>query len=157
LNAPSGNSVLVISSVGFSELEVAVNNRNEIPISLVNLATSLQDVVVVGYGSQKKKSVTGAVSKLKNENFDERPIMRVDQAMVGQLAGVTVRQNTGIPGKGFSIQVRGSGSISGGNEPLYVVDGFPLSVNSSNSGNGTFSTGNPLIILIQMILKVSKY
>jgi TonB-linked SusC/RagA family outer membrane protein len=144
LNAPSGNSVLVISSVGFSELEVAVNNRNEIPISLVNLATSLQDVVVVGYGSQKKKSVTGAVSKLKNENFDERPIMRVDQAMVGQLAGVTVRQNTGIPGKGFSIQVRGSGSISGGNEPLYVVDGFPLSVNSSNSGNGTFSTGNPL-------------
>jgi len=144
LNVPSGNSVLIISSVGFSELEVAVNNRNEIPISLANLATSLQDVVVVGYGTQKKKSVTGAVSKLKNENFDERPIMRVDQAMVGQLAGVTVRQNTGIPGKGFSIQVRGSGSISGGNEPLYVVDGFPLSVNSSNSGNGTFSTGNPL-------------
>src|SRR6188474_541173 len=144
LNVPSGNSVLIISSVGFSELEVAVNNRNEIPISLANLATSLQDVVVVGYGTQKKKSVTGAVSKLKNENFDERPIVRVDQALVGQLAGVTVRQNTGIPGKGFSIQVRGSGSISGGNEPLYVVDGFPLSVNSSNSGNGTFSTGNPL-------------
>lgn len=144
LNAPSGKSILIISSIGFTEMEVAVNDRTEISISLASLATSLQDVVVVGYGTQKKKSVTGAVSKLKNENFDERPLVRIDQALVGQLAGVTVRQNTGIPGKGFSIQVRGSGSISGGNEPLYVVDGFPLSVNSSNSGNGTFTTGNPL-------------
>jgi TonB-dependent SusC/RagA subfamily outer membrane receptor len=144
LNIPSGNSVLVVTSVGFAAQEVSVNNRPEIAISTTSLTTSLQDVVVVGYGTQKKKSVTGAVSKLKNENFDERPIVRVDQALVGQLAGVTVRQNTGIPGKGFSIQVRGSGSISGGNEPLYVVDGFPLSVNSSNTGNGTFSTGNPL-------------
>jgi TonB-dependent SusC/RagA subfamily outer membrane receptor len=144
LNIPSGNSVLVVTSVGFAAQEVSVNNRAEIAISTSSLATALQDVVVVGYGTQKKKSVTGAVSKLKNENFDERPIVRVDQALVGQLAGVTVRQNTGIPGKGFSIQVRGSGSISGGNEPLYVVDGFPLSVNSSNTSNGTFSTGNPL-------------
>ena len=144
LDIPSGNSVLVVTSVGYAAQEVSVNNRPEIAISTSSLATSLQDVVVVGYGTQKKKSVTGAVSRLKNENFDERPIVRVDQALVGQLAGVTVRQNTGIPGKGFSIQVRGSGSISGGNEPLYVVDGFPLSVNSSNSGNGTFSTGNPL-------------
>ena len=144
LNVPSGNSVLVITSVGFGELEVAVNNRAEIAISLASLATSLQDVVVVGYGTQKKKSVTGAVSKLKNENFDERPIARVDQALVGQLAGVTVKQNTGIPGKAFSVQIRGSGSISGGNEPLYVIDGFPLSVNSSNVSNGSFSTGNPL-------------
>ena len=144
LNVPSGKSVLVVSSVGFTEMEVAVNDRTDISVSLANLATSLQDVVVVGYGTQKKRSVTGAVSKLKNENFDERPIVRVDQALVGQLAGVTVKQTYGIPGKGFSIQVRGTGSISGGNEPLYVLDGFPLSVNSSNSANGTFTTGNPL-------------
>ena len=64
--------------------------------------------------------------------------------MVGQLAGVRVKQTTGTPGKGFSIQIRGSGSISGGNEPLYVIDGFPLAVNSSNTSNGSFSTGNPL-------------
>ena len=118
LNIPSGNAVLVVTSIGIVEMEVGVNNRPEIAISTTSNTTSLQDVVVVGYGTQKKKSVTGAVSKLKNENFDERPIVRVDQALVGQLAGVTVRQNTGIPGKGFSIQVRGSGSISGGNEPL---------------------------------------
>jgi len=144
LTVPSSNSVLVVSSIGFTEFQIAINGKPEVTIGMTSLATSLSDVVVVGYGTQKKKSVTGAVSKLKNENFDERPILRVDQAMVGQLAGVTVRQNTGIPGKGFSIQVRGSGSISGGNEPLYVVDGFPLSVNSSNASNGTFSTGNPL-------------
>ena len=144
LNVPSGNAVLVITSVGFAEQEVAINNRAEIIISMTTVASSLSDVVVIGYGTQKKKNVTGAVSKLKNENFDERPINRVDQALVGQLAGVTVKQNTGIPGKAFSIQIRGSGSISGGNEPLYVLDGFPLSVNSSNAGNGTFSTGNPL-------------
>jgi TonB-linked SusC/RagA family outer membrane protein len=144
VNAPSGKSVLVFSFIGYEEQEVELNNRNDISVNMKLASNSLSDVVVIGYGSQKKKNVTGAVSKLKNENFDERPINRVDQALVGQLAGVTVKQNTGIPGKAFSIQVRGSGSISGGNEPLYVLDGFPLSVNSSNAGNGTFTTGNPL-------------
>jgi hypothetical protein len=62
-----------------------------------------------------------------------------------------------IPGKGFGIQVRGSGSISGGNEPLYVVDGFPLSINSSNSGNGTFSTGNPLDNINPNDIEVLRY
>jgi len=144
INAPSGKSVLVFSFIGYEEQEVILDNRSEVFVSMKLASNSLSDVVVIGYGSQKKKNVTGSVSKLKNENFDERPINRVDQALVGQLAGVTVKQNTGIPGKAFSIQVRGSGSISGGNEPLYVLDGFPLSVNSSNAGNGTFTTGNPL-------------
>jgi TonB-linked SusC/RagA family outer membrane protein len=139
-----GNDVLVFSSVGYLEKTVSVNNQTVINLSLSIAEKTLDDVVVIGYGAQKKRSVTGAVSKLKNENFDERPINRVDQALVGQLAGVTVKQNTGIPGKAFSIQVRGSGSISGGNEPLYVLDGFPLTPNSSNTGNGTFTTGNPL-------------
>ncbi|MFT3936441.1 MAG: TonB-dependent receptor [Chitinophagaceae bacterium] len=131
-----------ISSVGYSTQTVAIADGLVIRMKKDN--KSLDDVIVIGYGSQKKKSVTGAVSRLKNENFDERAITRVDQALVGQLAGVNVKQNTGIPGKAFSIQVRGSGSISGGNEPLYVIDGFPLTPNSSNTGNGSFSTGNPL-------------
>jgi TonB-linked SusC/RagA family outer membrane protein len=139
-----GNDVLVFSSIGYEEKEIPVNNQSVINLSLGIFQKVLDDVVVIGYGSQKKANVSFAVSKLKNENFDERPITRVDQALVGQLAGVTVKQNTGIPGKAFSIQVRGSGSISGGNEPLYVIDGFPLTLNSSNTGNGTFSTGNPL-------------
>ena len=134
---------LVFSHISFGEKTVSVSG-NEVSVSLDKNQKQLDEVVVIGYGTQKRGNVTGAVSTLKNENLDERPITRVDQALVGQLAGVTVKQNTGIPGKAFSIQVRGSGSISGGNEPLYVLDGFPLSVNSSNTSNGTFSTGNPL-------------
>jgi TonB-linked SusC/RagA family outer membrane protein len=144
LRTASGNATLVLSSIGYERQEIAISNQANISVSLETAANSMNEVVVIGYGTQKKRNVTGAVSKLKNENFDERPLIRVDQALVGQLSGVTVKQNTGIPGKGFSVQVRGSGSISGGNEPLYVIDGFPLSVNSSNTGNGTFTTGNPL-------------
>jgi len=145
ITVPSGRTVLVFTYVGYASKEFTVSKTS----SVINLSLSptqgvLEDVVVIGYGSQKKRNVTGAVSRLQNQNFEERPITRVDQALVGQLAGVNVKQNTGAPGRAFSIQIRGTGSISGGNEPLYVLDGFPLSVNSSNTSNGSFSTGNPL-------------
>ena len=144
INLSSANGTLLISSIGFDVEEIAVANRTQINVSLKASAGTMEDIVVIGYGAQKRKSVTGAVSSFDARNLDERPVQRVDQALVGQLAGVTVKQTTGIPGKAFSLQVRGSGSISGGNEPLYVIDGFPLSVNASNTGNGTFTTGNPL-------------
>lgn len=137
-------ATLIFTSVGYQAQELAVNGRSVVDLSLSINQRVLEDVVVIGYGTQKKRSVTGAVSKLKNENFEERAITRVDQALVGQLAGVTVKQNTGIPGKAFSIQVRGTGSITSGNEPLYVLDGFPLTPNSTNAGNGNYATGNPL-------------
>lgn len=144
LNAGSAKAVLVFSYVGYAPQQIPVNNKGEVNLSLTQLQKLLDDVVVIGYGTQKKKNVTGAVSSFDARKLDERPIQRVDQALVGQLAGVTVKQTNGIPGKAFSVQVRGSGSISGGNEPLYVIDGFPLSVNSSNTTNGSFTTGNPL-------------
>ncbi|MEO5563489.1 MAG: TonB-dependent receptor [Chitinophagaceae bacterium] len=144
IKAPSGNSSLIFTSIGFEEQQVAINNRTEIGISMKLSINDLSDVVVIGYGTQKRKNVTGAVSSFDARKLEERPILRVDQALVGQLSGVRVKQTTGTPGKGFSIQIRGSGSISGGNEPLYVIDGFPLTVNSSNTGNGSFATGNPL-------------
>jgi len=144
INTASGSATLQLSSVGFEGQQLPVNNQSQVSVSLKPSAGSLEDVVVIGYGTQKKRDVTGAVSKFNARNLDERPIQRVDQALVGQLAGVTVKQNTSIPGKGFSVQVRGAGSISSGNEPLYVIDGFPLAQNSSNAGNGNYSTGNPL-------------
>lgn len=144
IKAPKTSNTLIFSYVGFEQKEISIEGKNNVSISLVNSQKNLDDVVVVGYGTQKRGNVTGAVSILKNQNLDERAITRVDQALVGQLAGVTVKQTTGVPGKAFSIQVRGTGSISGGNEPLYVIDGFPLSVNSSNTGNGSYTTGNPL-------------
>lgn len=75
--------------------------------------------------------------------MEDRAVVRVDQALIGQMAGVQVKQTTGVPGKGFSVQVRGAGSISAGNEPLYVLDGFPLASSSPN-GSGSFGTGNPM-------------
>ncbi|OCX51987.1 SusC/RagA family TonB-linked outer membrane protein [Mucilaginibacter sp. PPCGB 2223] len=141
---PDGTGTLVFSFVGYADQEVAVGGRSVVNVRLEPNAKSLNEVVVIGYGTQKASNVTGAVATMKNENLDERAITRVDQALVGQLAGVTVKQTTGVPGKAFSVQVRGSGSISAGNEPLYVIDGFPLTTNSSNVSSGSFSTGNPL-------------
>lgn len=144
ITVPNSNSILIFSFVGFATQEVSIKGQSLVNVSLSLDARGMDEVVVIGYGTQKRKNVTGAVSSFDARKLEERPILRVDQALVGQLAGVRVKQTTGTPGKGFSIQIRGSGSISGGNEPLYVIDGFPLTVNSSNVSNGSFSTGNPL-------------
>ncbi|MEO5591114.1 MAG: TonB-dependent receptor [Chitinophagaceae bacterium] len=140
--ANSLNARFQISSVGYTTQTVSLSPDFVIRLKKDN--KTLDDVIVIGYGTQKKKNVTGAVSSFDARKLEERPVQRIDQALAGQLAGVTVKSTTGIPGKALSIQIRGSGSISGGNEPLYVLDGFPLSVNSSNTTNGSFSTGNPL-------------
>ncbi|MES2276573.1 MAG: TonB-dependent receptor [Bacteroidota bacterium] len=140
----TAKQVLVFKSVGYETKEVTVGSSTTVNVTLANTATNLSEVVLIGYGTQKRTNTSGAVSTLKNDNFDERAITRVDQALVGQLSGVTVKQTSGIPGKAFSIQIRGSGSISAGNEPLYVIDGFPLTNNSSNTASGNFANGNPL-------------
>jgi len=141
--AATTNPQLIVTHVIYGEQTINVTG-NEVSVILHLSNKQLNEVVVIGYGTQRRANVTGAVSSFNATNLDERPVQRVDQALVGQMAGVTVKQTTGIPGKAFSVQVRGVGSISGGNEPLYVIDGFPLSTNSSNTGNGTFTTGNPL-------------
>ncbi|MEO7045804.1 MAG: TonB-dependent receptor [Ferruginibacter sp.] len=144
VNLLPGKKSLTFSYVGYESQTVSIDNRDVINVSMGISQKELENVVVIGYGTQKRKDVTGAVSSFDAKKLEERPIERIDQALVGQMAGVTVKQTTGIPGKAFSVQIRGSGSISGGNEPLYVIDGFPLTPNSSNTGNGSFSTGNPL-------------
>lgn len=138
------NSTLVVSSVGFTQQEVAVKGATpNLTITLQEDTKALDEVVVVGYGTQKKADVTGAIATLDAASLKERPITRVDQALVGQMAGVQVKQTTGVPGQGFSVQVRGSGSITAGNEPLYVIDGFPLEASSQNAA-GRFGAGSPL-------------
>lgn len=143
ITIPESGGVLVFNFIGYETQEVSVTSTKSITVSLQPSSQSLNEVVVIGYGTQKKANVTGSVATLKTDNLNERPVTRVDQALVGQLAGVTVKQTTGVPGKSFSVQVRGTGSISAGNEPLYVLDGFPLSTSSTN-GAGNFATGNPL-------------
>ena len=140
--APDAKSI-VFSFVGMRSQEVALTGKSEYNVTLTEETTQLEEIVAVGYGTQRKNNLTTSVSTMKNSNLDERAISRVDQALVGQLAGINVKQTTGVPGKAFSIQVRGTGSISAGNEPLYVIDGFPLSTATTN-GAGNFATGNPL-------------
>ena len=143
IHAPNtGNLVLLVSNQG-KEQEIKVTNPANVNIKLSTSTQALEGVVVVGYGTQKKRNVTGAVASYNANDIQERPLTRVDQALVGQMAGVQVNQTTGVPGKAFTIRVRGSGSISAGNEPLYVVDGFPLAQATTNN-TGNFANGNPL-------------
>lgn len=139
----SGNATLIFSYVGYELQPVDLKGNTAVTVMLKQQNNILQDVVVVGYGTQKKKNVTAALANYDARNLDQRPVLRLDQALVGQMAGVNVKQTSGALNKGISIQVRGTGSITAGNEPLYVVDGFPLASAAPN-GSGNFATGNPL-------------
>lgn len=142
INLPDAKSQLVISHVGYISQEIQPGGRLFFAISLIPEQSNLNEVVVVGYGVQKRSEVSGAVASLPAKNTEEKPIQRIEQALIGQMPGVQVRQQTGMAGSGLSILVRGSGSITAGNEPLYVIDGFPLDVSGQNADGG-FSF-NPL-------------
>jgi TonB-linked SusC/RagA family outer membrane protein len=139
----TGKETLVVTSVGFAKKEFPLNGQTNLTISMTSEKNTLEDVVVIGYGTQKRRNVTGAQASFNASKLDERPVTRVDQALVGQMPGVAVKQTTGALGKGFSVQVRGSGTITAGSEPLYVIDGFPLAMSSPNTA-GNFANGNPL-------------
>lgn len=131
LNVPDANAVLVISFIGYLSKEVVVGNQTEINVSLEADIQQLSEVVVVGYGTQKKASVTGAISSLSAKEISAQPVVNVGQALQGRIAGVTV-VNNGAPGEAPIIRIRGVGTINNAN-PLFVVDGFPTSdLNSFN-------------------------
>lgn len=119
-------SVLVYSFVGFTAKEVTVSNQSEINVTLELDEKLLGEVVVVGYGSQLKKNVTGAVQTIGAREIKDIPVSQVGQKLQGQLAGVQINQTTGKPGQGMSIRIRGQLSVSAGSDPLYVIDGFPI-------------------------------
>ncbi|WP_345244305.1 TonB-dependent receptor [Nibrella saemangeumensis] len=135
IDAPDGNSVLVFSFVGYQKQEVAVSNQTLLNVSLATDTKSLNEVVVVGYGSQKRTNITGSVVSVPIQNIKDQPVTGLDQALAGQVAGVQVSQTTGAPGGGITVRVRGTGSIGAGNEPLYVIDGFPLEVGYNQTSN----------------------
>ncbi len=142
LEVPTDAKTLTISYTGYTTKEVSIEGVSVITVKLGSGAI-LDEVVVVGYGTQKKGDITSAVAKFDAAKLEERPVTRVDQALVGQMAGVRVQQTSGLPGAGFRIQVRGTGSITANNQPLYVIDGFPLEV-AEQSSNGSYGSGNPL-------------
>jgi TonB-linked SusC/RagA family outer membrane protein len=125
LMAPSGSSVLVVTSVGFNEREIAINNRSELNISVEFSTSNLEDVVVIGYGTVKRKDLTGAVAGIDQKDIRSRPVDNALQAMQGKVAGVDVTSNE-RPGTVGSINIRGVRSLAATNNPLFVVDNIPL-------------------------------
>lgn len=126
VQAPDENVTLEISFVGYVTKRITNPvSSGALSITLTPDAASMNDVVFIGYGSQRKIDMTGSVASVKEDVIRNRPINNLNQALVGQLAGGAVAQNDASPGGETSIKIRGLGSISGGNEPLYVIDGFP--------------------------------
>ncbi|MGV3502726.1 MAG: SusC/RagA family TonB-linked outer membrane protein [Adhaeribacter sp.] len=126
LNVPNGSASLIVSFVGYLNKEVAVNNRGTVNVVLQPDAKSLEEVVVVGYGTQRKRDITAAVSNINMEDIGEVPASNVTRLIQGQAPGVAVKQKTGIPGGQFEVKIRGIGSLGAGSNPLYVIDGFPV-------------------------------
>lgn len=132
LNVPNGNETLVASFIGYSTKEISVNNRTTVNITITPDTKALGEVVVVGYGSQLKKEVTGAVQTVNAKELKDLPVSQVTQKLQGRLAGVQINQTTGKPGQGMSVRIRGQLSVSAGSDPLYVIDGFPITGNISS-------------------------
>jgi TonB-linked SusC/RagA family outer membrane protein len=134
------DAVLVFSFIGYESQEIAVKGRSVINVTLAEGAKLLDEVVVIGYGTQRRQDINGSVSSVKSEDIEDLPQVSVDQMLQGKAAGVTVTNNSGQPGSSTSIRVRGVTSISGTNEPLYIIDGVPISGDATNQA----TSGRPI-------------
>ena len=123
----SEDAILVVSYLGYDKKEIALNGRSTVTVLLSSSTTGLDQVVVVGYGTQKKKDLTGSIASINSSDIKNLSVTRVDQALLGKVAGVQVKPVSGAPGAAPQIRIRGIGSISAGGDPLYVIDGFPTS------------------------------
>ncbi|HRD08842.1 MAG TPA: TonB-dependent receptor plug domain-containing protein, partial [Saprospiraceae bacterium] len=122
---PANKGTLVFSSIGYATKEIEINGQSVINAVLSEESTLLESVVVIGYGTQKKKDLTSAVVVVDEKVIKERPMVSAAEALQGTAAGVQVVQPSGKPGGDISVRVRGATSVLAGNEPLYVVDGVP--------------------------------
>jgi TonB-linked SusC/RagA family outer membrane protein len=126
LSVPGGEGTLIFSFVGYVKREIPLSGKTSVSLSLDPDDNALEDVVVVGYGTQKAGNVTGAVAGITAKEIEERPVNRIENALVGQMPGVYVQTPSGEPGAELQIRVRGAASINASNDPLYVVDGVPV-------------------------------
>ncbi|MEC4005472.1 TonB-dependent receptor [Flavobacterium sp. SUN052] len=139
ITAPN-DATLIFNFIGFIKQEVAVNGKSKISIKLQEASESLNEVVVIGYGTQKKNDVNGSVSSIKTKDIQDLKQVSLDQMLQGKLAGVSVTNGNGQPGAAASVRVRGVTSINGTNEPLYIIDGVPI----SGDATGRATSGRPI-------------
>jgi TonB-linked SusC/RagA family outer membrane protein len=140
LSVTSEESVLAFSFIGMKKVELRVGTTRVFDVRMESNSEALEEVVVVGYGTQKREDVTGSVATVNQESIKNLPVSTIDQKMIGQVAGVQIQQVSGAPGAGTSVKIRGSGSLGAGNEPLYVIDGMPYS-------SGMNQNLNPLMFI----------
>jgi TonB-linked SusC/RagA family outer membrane protein len=148
ISVPSSESVLVFSAIGYSTTEIAVGTQSTISVALNVDITQLSEVVVVGYGTQDKRDVTASIASINSKAIQKIPSANPLDAMKGQIAGVDVLQNGGRPGQNASITIRGRRSLTASNDPLFVIDGIPMT-----SGTSSIQDFNPNDIESMEVLK----
>src|SRR5690606_25217946 len=126
------DAVLIISYIGYQTQEVRVDGRSALTIVLLSDSQLIDEVVVVGYGTQKKSDLTGSVSTIKSEELTVTPASRLDEALRGKVAGVQITPTSSQPGAAASIRIRGTNSLNGNSSPLFVIDGLIGSGNSAD-------------------------
>src|SRR3954468_14370351 len=129
----SGKSVLTFSFTGYKTMEVTTDGAAPVAVKMEMGENKLNDVVVVGYGTQRQKDVTGAVSTVSSKDFNKGQVLSPQQSIQGKITGVNISQNSGKPGGSNTIRIRGGTSLTQSNDPLYVIDGVPI---SSTAGVG---------------------
>ena len=142
LEVPEG-AILQVSYLGYGSKEVPVNGATTLHIALVSATTGLEQLVVIGYGKIAKKDLTGSISSLSAADFNKGLQTSVDQMIKGRIPGVHITQSSAAPGGGVSVRIRGVNSLTASNDPLYVIDGFPID-NSTVTPGGTSMQRNPL-------------
>jgi len=146
ITVPDGNAILVFSYIGYLKQEIGVGNQTEINVILQEDVLGLEEVVVIGYGTQRKMDVTGSVATMSGEEINAIPTPNFEEGMQGKIPGMEMKKTSAEPGGGISVKIRGSNSIMGNNEPLYVIDGFPLT-NDNQSRPGGWELQKPLNLL----------
>lgn len=142
LSVDNSVSIIVISSVGFNAQEISIDGKTTVDVSMAINNTSLGEVVVIGYGTARRKDLTGSVSTITSKDFNRGPLPSPEQLINGKVAGVQITAPSGAPGAGGRIRVRGTSSLSGSNDPLIIIDGVPVDQQSGIAG-----TNNPLAMI----------
>lgn len=153
LDDVANNATLVFSYIGYKTAEISVNNQSTIDVIMEEDASQLEEVVLIGYGSQKKSDLTGAVGQVSADELQERPVQSLNQGLAGRVAGVQVNTNSGRPGGKTNVRIRGFSSINSSNNPLYVVDGVQLPQGNLDSFSSAIDYLNPNDVVSIEVLK----
>ncbi|MGI8581848.1 MAG: TonB-dependent receptor plug domain-containing protein, partial [Chitinophagaceae bacterium] len=153
ITVPANATTLLITSVGFEPQQISVSGRSSLDVSLVQVASSLNDVVVVAYGSRRKGDLTGSITQVSSKDFQKGFIPSPEQLLQGKVAGLQITSGGGSAGGGSKIRIRGGASLNASNDPLIVIDGVPVEGNGISGSGNLLGTINPNDIESVSVLK----